>query len=672
MNQGKPTTAKDSRPRRGAWSRLLDGRTTPPSDPLMLRAGPLSLQFEDGGLRYIHLGDRELVRRLYSAVRDINWGTISDRLSNLRTSIYDDSFSIEFDVRNVQAEIDFAWHGSITGEPSGRIIFAMSGVANTTFRKNRIGFCILHPMELAGSPVEIRRANGSTEQTHFPRYIAPQNPFLDIVGLRHPAAPGIEVTQTFEGDIFETEDQRNWIDASFKTFCTPLSRPFPVTVNAGEKISQRVIIELINPAGKEASSCIPAPSAGATSQITLDIGKEPVGPLPRMGFAIPASTPPLSPLQIERLQCLRPSYLRCELSLPADYASRLWSAAQIADQLSADLEIVVLLGEGAERELDHLHSLVKQLGPNIARWTLFPQSGWSTTRELVEMFRGRLPSHGAAAPIGGGTLASFCELNRRRPPTDVLDFIAWSMQPQEHAFDNASLAETLAAQAAAVASARQFTGDLPLVVGPITLKRRVNPYSTGPWPPDPLPGELPFQVDVRQTTLFGAGWTLGSIKYLAVSGVHAVTYYELIGWKGLNERETGSPLPDLFPSLPGCVFPLYHVLADLAERRDALVLPVRSSDPLQVEALALTSEIDQLAPSPTRLLVANLTAKPKIVTLPTAARTANVRFLAEHNVREAMLSPETFRQSGWTQRPIRDHRCEIDLTPYALACVDLQ
>ena len=34
------------------------------------------------------------------------------------------------------------------------------------------------------------------------------------------------------------EDQRNWTDASFKTYSTPLSEPIPVTVKAGTRISQ--------------------------------------------------------------------------------------------------------------------------------------------------------------------------------------------------------------------------------------------------------------------------------------------------------------------------------------------------------------------------------------------------------------------------------------------------
>ena len=31
----------------------------------------------------------------------------------------------------------------------------------------------------------------------------------------------------FDGDIFEMEDQRNWTDASYKIYSTPLRLPFP-------------------------------------------------------------------------------------------------------------------------------------------------------------------------------------------------------------------------------------------------------------------------------------------------------------------------------------------------------------------------------------------------------------------------------------------------------------
>jgi D-apionolactonase len=95
---------------------LLDGSRGERTELLQLSAGPLSLRFEEGGLRYVRWGEREVVRRVYCAVRDANWGTVPDQITNLDADIRDDSFRIEFDVENRQAEIDFTWHGTITGE----------------------------------------------------------------------------------------------------------------------------------------------------------------------------------------------------------------------------------------------------------------------------------------------------------------------------------------------------------------------------------------------------------------------------------------------------------------------------------------------------------------------------------------------------------------------------
>ena len=58
--------------------------------------------------------------------------------------------------------------------------------------------------------------------------------------------------------------------------------------------------------------------------------------------------------------------------------------------------------------------------------------------------------------------------------------VSYTLNPQVHAFDNASMTETLAAQPETVRSARAIVGDRPLVVGPITLRPPFNPNATGP------------------------------------------------------------------------------------------------------------------------------------------------------------------------------------------------
>jgi hypothetical protein len=639
---------------------LLDGSRGEQTAPLVLSAGPLSLRFEDGGLRYVRYGELEVVRRVYCAVRDENWGTVPDKIENLRADVREDSFRLEFDVENRQAEIDFVWRGTITGEATGRIVFEMDGIAKRAFRKNRIGFCILHPMELAGTNVEVFHVNGSTQRAEFPRYICAESPFLNVVGMQHPIEPGVDIALSFEGDVFETEDQRNWIDASFKTFCTPLERPFPVEIRTGERIFQRVVIEL---RGQPRPTIAATYSAGA---VTLELSSQTIGPLPQIGFSLPLDQEPLTSIEIQRLLPLKPAHLRCEMSLSGEFSPALQRATDAAKKLETALELALFVGPMVERELDRLIETVNQLQPPIVRWTFFPADGWCTTRELAEFAASQLRRHDPTIPIGGGTPANFRELNCQRPPSDALDFITWSMTPQIHAFDNASIVETSAAQAATVESARQFAGGRPLVVGPITFKMQVNPYATGSWPPSLAPGQLPSQVDLRQMSLLGAGWTLASLKYLAESQIHAATYYDLVGWKGLMEREAGSPLPALFPSPPRSVFPLYHVFADLAELTAARVLPVWSSAPLCIDCLAVQSG------SLTRLLVANLTEASQTMSLPVMSKSARIRMLDQHNVLLAMTDPEAYRMSEIPLQPPAADCLRIDLLPYALACIDLK
>ena len=226
----------------------------------------------------------------------------------------------------------------------------------------------------------------------------------------------------------------------------------------------------------------------------------------------------------------------------------------------------------------------------MTRWLIFHVEEKVTRPQWVQMARQALSPLTPGVPFGAGTNAYFAELNRERPDLDGLDFVSYSLNPQVHAFDNASLVENLQGQADTVRSARAFCGDVPIVVSPITLRPRFNPNATGNNAP-PDPNELPFEVDTRQMSLLGAGWTLGSLKALCESGVHSITYYETTGWRGVMETASGSPLPNKFPSVPGEIFPLYYVFRDIATfAGGGWMLPTTSSDPLRIVSMALYSQ----------------------------------------------------------------------------------
>ena len=115
------------------------------------------------------------------------------------------------------------------------------------FAATASGSAFLHPPECAAMPCRIVQENGNVIEKPFPKQIAPapkQDPFLEIREMSYEFAPGRFADLHFDGDVFETEDQRNWSDGSFKTFCTPLRLPFPVEVAAGTKIEQHVRLQL--------------------------------------------------------------------------------------------------------------------------------------------------------------------------------------------------------------------------------------------------------------------------------------------------------------------------------------------------------------------------------------------------------------------------------------------
>jgi hypothetical protein len=114
---------------------------------MILTAGPISVTYDSGTLRYIRCGGVEVLRQIYVALRDSRWGTIPGRVSGESIAQGADWFRIEFTVTHRQGEIAFAWDGCIEGRQDGTIRFAMSGGASSSFLANRIGFCVLHPIE---------------------------------------------------------------------------------------------------------------------------------------------------------------------------------------------------------------------------------------------------------------------------------------------------------------------------------------------------------------------------------------------------------------------------------------------------------------------------------------------------------------------------------------------
>ncbi len=648
---------------------LVHGTDTPSAPPRPLRAGPLTLDFDNGDLRCVKLGEREIIRRIGGAVRDRNWDTVPGILSEERIEASAAAFRITYTSTHRKGGIHFVWRAELSGEADGTLRFTFDGEAKTKFLRNRIGLCVLHPLrECAGVRVRALLVDGTGRELIFPEIISAEQPiagFNSLIGLAHEIAPGSWVDVRFTGEVFETEDQRNWIDASFKTYGTPLSLPFPVEVTAGTRIRQSVEVRLMDPRNsrcEDADSLHAEPKESLLAPVVavqIEVSTDGWMRLPELGLGCSSNRSPENIPDKARLKALPLSHLRTDVRLAdGDWGHHLRCASLEATTLNLPLELAVHLPGSGEI---HAEALRVWFGPPVAkaspqrlkRVLVFRDGEKSTTPSALATVRELLGDLGVL--IGAGTNANLCQLNLQRPPSTG-DFICWSMNPQVHADDSRSLLETPEAAAAQVASVKTYFPGAPLVVSPITLKPRFNPAATGGVVAETA-DELPPQVDPRQMSLMGAAWLVAMLAALAPSGVESLTFFETTGWRGVTETAPGSPLPDKFPSFAGGVFPVWHVFAALNGFRSVATATV--SDPQRVAALVIADPAGRR-----RLLLANRTASGVEVNLAGFHGAAWV--LDESNVADAMREPE-----AWWRRPTAPTGERLRLSAFAVAFVDV-
>src|SRR6202035_2486754 len=109
-----------------------------------LQAGPIRLKLQDGQLRYLRVGDKEIVRRIYFGVRDGNWATAMPTYTLMKIDNAGDHFTIQMAADCRMGAVDFSWTGSIVGTADGKITFHAEGTPNASFDSNRIGLCVLY------------------------------------------------------------------------------------------------------------------------------------------------------------------------------------------------------------------------------------------------------------------------------------------------------------------------------------------------------------------------------------------------------------------------------------------------------------------------------------------------------------------------------------------------
>lgn len=556
-----------------------------------LRAGPLDMTFESGSLRWIRLGEIEVLRGIYGAVRDGIWGTVQARIDQIRITERARSFEVSFASHHESGDIAFSWKGEIAGRNDGRVRFDFRGTAESTFARNRIGLCVLHPMDLAGTPVVAETRVGAT-LGEFPVDIVPDVVFTDVIGYRWQAAPEVGVLLRFSGDLFEMEDQRNWTDGSFKTYCTPTHLPFPVEIQKGGRVEQSVTLEL--EPGSGFRSRTPQVAKRPRPSEVISIGAAGSTPMPQLGIPLAPGRERLDEAQALAIERLRLGHVRAVIEL---YRPRwrdvLDAAVASARRLGCALELEVVAGDQGQG-LDALTERLKRVSIPLATMYAFQASETVTTAPIIEKARQALEDAGLDIMLGGGSRANFAEFNMGAVPIEQLEIAGFAMNAQAHAFDDRSVIETIPAQALVAANARRLCRDIPFGIGPITLLPRIDANA-------PMPHVLSRETeatrsDARQSTAFGAAWTVGSLAALAKAGARSLTYFEATGPAGVVHETSDASVASVAPGL--VLPPVYLVLEAIGELDRPAVID--SSVAADIALLSLRHSAG------TRVLVANL------------------------------------------------------------------
>ncbi len=560
--------------------------------PRTLTAGNLTAQLDNGAIRRILYHGAEVLRGIAYLPRDKNWGTYAPAITDLVIDQQSDRFRVSYAATFADHEQSLRAEAVIEGRSDGTLSFSVTAVPGANFITNRTGFVVLHPLHgVVGAPVEVVHVDGSTEQRAFPELISPGQPIIDIRSLAHQVMPGVRATVLMQGDKFEMEDHRNWMDASYKTYVRSLLDPWPYSLPAGSAFIQSVSLSLD---GAPSSR----PGKRLDSAIAVTVGGD-AGRMPALGSAVSMDDAKSSLASVGLIASAKPSCLICQIDGRRD--GQVEAAAtyrEIAAQtgIPVTLEIILPAQESADAEMARIAEIAQSCG-------LQPSTVVVTQAHDLKSFQPgasrpwgpSYPEMAAAARrafpgtlIGGGMLSFFTELNRKRPPTDLFDFITHSTCPIVHAADDLSVMETLEALPWIIRSTRAMIGTAPYHLGPSGIACRDNPYGSTTFA-NPANGRLCLtDNDPRQRGLFAAAWNLGLISAEAYGGIDAVALGSATGPRGMIRQSADDPQPG-FDGGKAAVFPLYHVFAGLSPMRGFPLLAAEIGSPPDIAALALRS-----------------------------------------------------------------------------------
>jgi hypothetical protein len=556
-----------------------------------LAAGPISATLDGGNLRWISCEGREVVRAIQLTARDGAWQTLVPEVRHRRVRQVADGFTVAFDARFRGASFDAACRVSLAADAAGVLTARMSVSFLGETISQRIGFVVLQPADLAGQPFSLPGVVPPVERL-FPVDVVHERLATDVARLAWRPDDVTSAMIDFEGDLWEVEDQRNWTDDSFKAYCPPLSWPHPVVHPAGSSLEHRLTLRVERPKDRRPPAAVRAVgSRRLAAPSGISVSTEAFATVPPIGFGWCA--PPSSD-ELAALTRLRPAHLRALVDLASDsWRADLDAAAATCRQVGCQLELEVL-DDGTAPRATALAQSIAGLGGLVGAILSFdssdPYQSLTSSERLVAETRATMAWAGCRVSVGGGSRANFAELNDPAVPVASLDTVAFSVTPQIHAFDDATILENLRTIPTLMRAAAGLAAGRPLDVF-CTFRPRFNAYAS---PPDRSLSETRY--DDRLATPLGAAWLVGSLAGLLARDLGRLTILDATGRAGVT-------------SGPGS-----HATSRLGEILLAVTEPA-SGELLRVDTDAWHPALALRSGANLRVIVANLASRTTRATL---------------------------------------------------------
>lgn len=314
---------------------------------------------------------------------------------------------------------------------------------------------------------------------------------------------------SFEGDIFEMEDQRNWTDASYKIYSTPLELPFPVEVKKGDQFRQKISITV-------SSDMHTTEYSGKESQNS----KRQLLPSPLLGTMIPDNLSVDTINHFTDKQNFPFSFLRIDFRLYiGHWEENVRNAIQVARKVNIPIYATLYFSDEYDSETEAFRLFCKNnsLSPLIQFTALLSSEDFvladNELSHLLSLLRPFLPN----VHIGAGTDANFAQLNRNYPSERDLDFVFYSIQPQEHSSDMLSITENIMGQYDTVKTAQALGNHQPVHISSLSFFRRFNANIENITRDNHL-SDYPYAG-----SNFEAGWFIGALHELIIAGAEAIT-----------------------------------------------------------------------------------------------------------------------------------------------------